>query len=75
MEWKEQVEQVGDSEAHEYAGNKASDYEYAAEADEKLNDAHGGFVGLTIELTCGRQTAKRAGERQVERRVRLHCCE
>ena len=30
------------------------------------------LCALTFELTCGRQTAKPAGERQVERRVRRH---
>ena len=29
--------------------------------------------GLTFELTCGRQTAKPAGERQVQRRVGQPC--
>jgi len=33
-------------------------------------EAHSFRSGLTFELTCGRQTAQPAGERQVERRVR-----
>jgi len=51
---------------HRYCKGKARN---GAQTDGGSNELHRDSIRLTFELTCGRQTAKRAGERQVERRV------